>query len=77
MVLFQTFFHWRSVVKVNVGTVDRVLRIVAALALFSLYFLLDGSMKYLAFIGIVPLATAFICFCPLYTLFGINTCGKK
>lgn len=58
----------------NVGTVDRVLRIVAGLLLLSLLFLLDGEAKWFGLIGIVPLATAAMSWCPLYTLFGIRTC---
>lgn len=58
----------------NVGTVDRVFRIVAGLVLLSLLFLLDGEAKWFGLIGIVPLATAAMSWCPLYTLFGIRTC---
>lgn len=60
----------------NIGQADRVIRIILALLLFSLFFILEGNLKYLALIGIIPLVTAFIKFCPLYTLFGVNTCKK-
>lgn len=63
--------------KVNVGTTDRIVRIILGLAILSLLFILDGNMKYLGLIGLVPLLTAFIKFCPLYTLFGISTCKVK
>ncbi|NNM83454.1 MAG: DUF2892 domain-containing protein [Burkholderiales bacterium] len=63
--------------KANVGGVDKAVRIVAGIALLSLFFLLDGSMKYLGLIGIVPIATALIGWCPLYTLLGISTCPLK
>lgn len=63
--------------KANVGTADRVIRIVIGLILLSLLFILDGSIKYIGLIGIVPLLTAFIKFCPLYTLFKINTCSRS
>lgn len=63
--------------KANVGTADRVIRIVIGLILLSLLFILDGSIKYIGLIGIVPLLTAFIKFCPLYTLFKINTCSRN
>lgn len=63
--------------KANVGTADRVIRIVVGLILLSLLFILDGSIKYIGLIGIVPLLTAFIKFCPLYTLFKINTCSRN
>ncbi len=58
----------------NVGGFDRVFRIVAGLALLSLFFVLDGSARYWGLIGIVPLLTAIVRFCPLYSLVGINTC---
>jgi len=58
----------------NVGTADRVFRIVAGLVLLSLLFLLDGEAKWFGLIGIVPLATAAMSWCPLYTLIGIRTC---
>lgn len=63
--------------KANIGTADRVIRIVVGLILLSLLFILDGSIKYIGLIGIVPLLTAFIKFCPLYTLFKINTCSRN
>jgi hypothetical protein len=63
--------------NLNVGSTDRILRIVAGLALLSLVVLLDGAARWLGLIGIVPLATGLVRWCPAYTLFGINTCGAK
>ena len=62
--------------KKNVGSADKIGRLIIALVLFSMYFVLDGSLKYISFLGIVPLATALMNFCPLYTVFGINTDKK-
>lgn len=62
--------------KANVGTVDRVIRIVIGLVLLSLLVFIEGNWKYVGLIGLIPLLTAFIKFCPLYTLFGINTCKR-
>ncbi|MBO8157056.1 MAG: DUF2892 domain-containing protein [Bacillaceae bacterium] len=59
--------------KRNVGMADRVIRIILAIVLFSLFFILEGNLKYLGLIGIIPLFTAFIRFCPLYVPFRINT----
>ena len=59
----------------NVGTVDRVLRVVAGLALLSLVFV--GPQTPWGWIGLVPLATAAIGFCPAYRLLGIRTCPLK
>jgi hypothetical protein len=56
----------------NVGGIDRILRIVVGLALIGLAF--TGTVGWWGWIGIVPLGTALIGFCPLYPLLGINTC---
>ncbi len=61
--------------KLNVGGIDRVLRIVVGLALVAWALLLGGPIW--AWIGIVPLATGLIGFCPLYPMLGMNTCGAK
>lgn len=58
--------------KANVGTIDRVLRIVVGLALIGLT--LAGTIGAWGWIGVVPLATALFRFCPLYTLLGMSTC---
>jgi hypothetical protein len=63
--------------KKNVGSFDKIFRIVVGLGLLSLLFLLDAPMSYLGLIGLVPLGTALMGWCPLYTLFGINTCKVK
>lgn len=60
--------------QANVGTIDRVLRIVAGIALISLVFV--GPQTPWGWIGIVPLATALIGYCPAYSLLGIRTCNK-
>ena len=56
----------------NVGSIDRILRIFVGLGLISLVFV--GPQTPWGWVGIVPLLTAFIGFCPLYTLIGIRTC---
>lgn len=61
----------------NVGSVDKIVRIVLGLGLLSLLFLLEAPMKYLGLIGIVPLLTSLMGWCPLYTLLGVNTCRVK
>jgi len=60
--------------KLNVGGIDKVVRIAAGLALLSLVVLLEGSMRWIGLIGIVPLVTGLVGFCPLYSILGINTC---
>ncbi|WP_295388769.1 DUF2892 domain-containing protein [uncultured Thiodictyon sp.] len=56
----------------NAGTIDRAVRAIAGIALIALAF--TGSIGIWGWIGIVPLATALIGWCPAYTVFGINTC---
>lgn len=63
--------------KANVGGIDKVVRLVAAVALFSLFFVLEGNARLFGLAGIVPLATALMSWCPLYSLVGINTCPMK
>lgn len=58
----------------NVGNLDRALRVVIGLALLSLLFLLDGNLRWIGLIGLVPLLTAFLGTCPLYSLVGLSTC---
>jgi len=57
---------------VNVGTIDRGLRIVVGLVLLSLVFV--GPQTLWGLLGIVPLATAVFRWCPAYSLLGMNTC---
>jgi hypothetical protein len=66
-----------SAMKSNVGGIDKVLRIVAGLALLSLVFILDGNARWWGLIGIVPLLTGSLGWCPAYTLVGLNTCPVK
>lgn len=56
----------------NVGSVDRALRIIAGLVLLSLTVL--GPKTMWGLIGIVPIVTALVSWCPAYTLLGIKTC---
>ncbi|MEO5695099.1 MAG: DUF2892 domain-containing protein [Usitatibacter sp.] len=59
----------------NVGTIDRVVRVLLGLGLLSLLFLLEGNARWFGLIGIVPLLTATFGYCPPYSMLGINTCG--
>jgi len=59
----------------NVGGIDRILRIVVGVALLSLLVLLEGDARWFGLIGLVPLATALMSWCPAYCLVGVNTCG--
>lgn len=55
----------------NEGNVDRIIRVVLAVVIFAAG-LATGS--WLGLIGIVPLATGLMGWCPLYSLVGISTC---
>lgn len=59
--------------KANVGTIDRVVRIVVGLLLIGLS--LAGVIGWWGWIGVVPLATGLFRFCPVYPLLGISTCN--
>ncbi len=56
----------------NVGTLDRTLRIVAGLALIALA--ATGTVGLWGWIGVVPLVTGVMSWCPAYSLLGIKTC---
>jgi hypothetical protein len=60
--------------QINVGGTDKILRIVAGLAIIGWGVMTNN---WLGVIGIVPLATALINFCPVYTLLGFNTSKKE
>ena len=61
--------------KANVGGIDRVLRALVGLVLIGLT--LTNVIGMWGWIGIVPLVTALVGFCPAYTLLGLNTCPMK
>ena len=59
----------------NEGVVDRSVRVVVGLAILSLTVI--GPQSLWALIGLVPLMTGLVGFCPLYKLLGLNTCPIK
>jgi len=58
--------------KTNEGTLDRALRIIVGIVLVALA--LTGPQIAWGWIGMVPLATGLMGWCPLYTVLGIRTC---
>lgn len=60
--------------KSNVGGVDRILRIVVGLALIGLAF--TGTLGPWAYLGVVPLLTGALGWCPPYAMLGWNTCRR-
>ena len=61
--------------KTNVGSIDRILRIVAGVVLITLA--ATGTIGIWGWIGIAPLLTGIFRFCPAYSLFGMSTCPMK
>jgi hypothetical protein len=59
----------------NVGGIDKILRIVAGLVLIGLAIMGIGAPW--TWIGVVPLATGLMGWCPAYSIFGLNTCPLK
>ena len=58
--------------KQNVHNIERIIRVVAGLALISLVFI--GPQTPWGWVGLIPLATGATGWCPPYALFGISTC---
>ena len=61
--------------KTNEGGIDRMVRIVAGLVLLGLMAM--GTIGWWGWLGVVPLVTGLIGWCPAYTLLGMNTCPMK
>jgi hypothetical protein len=59
----------------NVGNVDRLVRILAGAGLIALA--ATGTIGAWGYVGVVPLLTGLLRTCPAYSLLGINTCGAK
>ncbi len=61
--------------ELNVGILDRTIRILVGSVLVSLVFF--GPQTAWGWIGLLPMATGFAGICPGYSLLGMNTCSKK
>lgn len=61
--------------KKNIHPVERVLRVVVGLIILSLVFV--GPKSLWGLIGILPILTGFIGWCPPYQLLGISTCKRE
>ena len=61
--------------KTNEGGLDRVLRVVVGLGVLSLAFV--GPHTAWGYLGLIPLLTGVVGFCPLYAILGVNTCGVR
>ena len=64
--------------KTNVGSLDRIIRVVLGVALLAAFFIYpDAAYRWLFLIGIVPLATGLMSSCPIYSILGLSTCPMK
>ncbi len=61
--------------KFNVGGIDRILRVVIGVVLLSLA--ATDTVGGWGWLGVVPLLTGLVSFCPLYPIFGFSTCPLK
>lgn len=61
--------------KINVGTTDRAIRIMVGLGLIAAT--LAGVIGAWGWIGVIPLVTGVVRFCPAYLPFGVSTCSAK
>ena len=60
----------------NVGAFDRGIRVALGLGLLSLLFIRQDYSRWFGLVGLIPLFTAYLSWCPLYTVLGIDTCKK-
>ena len=60
--------------KKNVGSADKLVRIVIGLGLLGFALLSDSAARWWGLIGVVPLLTAALGNCPLYSIVGLSTC---
>lgn len=63
--------------QINVGTIERIVRVVVGLALLSLPFWLDTPWRWLGIVGLMPLATGLAGRCLAYRVFGVSTCRRR
>lgn len=61
--------------KINEHTIDRALRVIAGLVLITLA--ATGTVGAWGWIGVLPLITGAVGFCPAYAIFGVSTCTMK
>lgn len=64
----------------NVGTIDRIVRIVVGALLIAFAIPVgfpDTGWNWLGWIGVVPVITAVFGYCPAYSIFGLSTCAAK
>jgi hypothetical protein len=61
----------------NVGSMDRILRAILGVALLAFALFSGSAYAWLGYVGIIPLITAAMSSCPLYSMLGMSTCPVK
>lgn len=75
----QTVNNKTNIMKVNMGSYDKLLRLALAIVLIALYYtgVIHDTLGIIGLVvALILTVTSLISFCPLYTLLGINTCKK-
>lgn len=62
--------------KANVGGMEKTIRIVAGIVLLGMVFFIEGNARWWGLIGLVPLITGVVGYCPVNALLGFNTARK-
>ncbi len=63
--------------KINVGIIDRTIRILVGIAVLSLLFIVDGPNRWFGLLGLVPIIIGVTRRCPLFMLLGISSCPAE
>jgi len=63
--------------KQNVNNIDRIVRMLLGATLLVFFVLSQSDYRVFGLVGIIPLITGIVGFCPLYSVLGINGCGCK
>lgn len=63
--------------RTNVGTADRIFRVIVGLGMLSLLFWVKGKERFWGLLGLIPLLTGILGLCPFYALIGVKTCPFK
>jgi len=72
---FDFLTNWEFYMTQNIGNIERIVRIVGGLVLIALA--ATSTVGVWGWLGLVPLATGLVGWCPPYSLLGINTCKNK
>jgi DUF2892 family protein len=63
--------------KSNVGGIDKILRIALGVGLLASIFFIPGEARWWGLLGLVPLLTGVVGWCPIYPLLGLSTCPAR